>query len=74
MGVRDACGPTYSDLRRSSLWGHEACKDAPEWMCGTHAGTPTRTFGGAPHGATKRVRSVPKCACGTHANAAAGAF
>ena len=41
---------------------------------GTHVDTATGAFGGAPYGATKRVRGAPKWAWGRHANAATGAF
>eukprot|EP00959_Pyramimonas_sp_CCMP1952_P127713 2671283-Pyramimonas_sp.AAC.1 len=30
MGVRGICGRTHWDLRRSSLWGHEACEGCAE--------------------------------------------
>eukprot|EP00959_Pyramimonas_sp_CCMP1952_P038946 815554-Pyramimonas_sp.AAC.1 len=30
MGVRDACGHTHWDLRRSSPWGHGACEGCAE--------------------------------------------
>eukprot|EP00959_Pyramimonas_sp_CCMP1952_P132571 2772147-Pyramimonas_sp.AAC.1 len=53
---RDACGLRHWDLRWSSLWGHEALYSVGE----THAGGDTGSFGGAPHGATKRERGVPK--------------
>ena len=40
----------------------------------THAGGGTGAFGGAPYGATKRVRGVPNWVCGTHAGGSTGAF
>ena len=56
LGVADACGPPYLDLRWGSLWGYETLS----WAWRTHAAPPTWTFGGAPYGATKRVRGVPR--------------
>ena len=40
-------------------------RGVPTWVWGAHAGGGTGAFGGAPHGATKRVRDVPKWA-GSH--------
>eukprot|EP00959_Pyramimonas_sp_CCMP1952_P156207 3266944-Pyramimonas_sp.AAC.1 len=50
LGVADACGHPHRGLRWSSLWSHEALYCV--WW--THAGTPARAFGGAPHEATQR--------------------
>ena len=45
------------------------------WAGGRYANPAAAgTFGGAPYGATKRVRGVPKLAAGRHATPAAGAF
>eukprot|EP00959_Pyramimonas_sp_CCMP1952_P304122 6365143-Pyramimonas_sp.AAC.1 len=41
---------------------------------GRHANFATGAFGGAPDGATKRVRSAPKWVLGHRANPASGAF
>ena len=35
-------------------------RGVPKWVGGTHANCATEASGGAPHGATKRVRGVPK--------------
>ena len=56
----DACEPCHWGLRWSSLWGHEACEGCAEMGGGTHANPATGTLGGAPYGATNRVRGVPK--------------
>ena len=40
----------------------------------SYAGASTGALGGAPYGATKRVRGVPGCVAGTHVSAATGAF
>eukprot|EP00959_Pyramimonas_sp_CCMP1952_P373884 7830105-Pyramimonas_sp.AAC.1 len=50
LGVADACGHPYWDLRWSSQWGHEA----PYWVWRTHVATPPQPLGGVPYGATKR--------------------
>ena len=64
MGVRGACGRLHWGLRWSSLWGHETCEGCAEmgmrWAGRTHAVGATGAFGGAPDGATKRVRGAPK--------------
>ena len=54
----------------NSLWGHEPCEGCAE-ICG---GDACGTFGGAPYGATTRVRDVPTWAAGAHANGASGTF
>ena len=41
---------------------------------GRHARSATGAFGGAPYGATKRVRGVPKWMGGRHARFATGDF
>ena len=51
------CGCRF---RWSSLWGHEACEGCATMGWRRHAGAATGAFGGAPNGATKRVRGVPK--------------
>ena len=51
------CGYRF---RWSSLWGHkprEGCAKMGRWR---HADPPAGAFGGAPYGATNRVRGVPK--------------
>ena len=40
--------------------GHKRVRDVPKNVVGKHAGPGTGAFGGAPYGATKRVRGVPK--------------
>eukprot|EP00959_Pyramimonas_sp_CCMP1952_P036438 762766-Pyramimonas_sp.AAC.1 len=65
LGGGDACGRSNWDLRWGPLWGHEALY----WVCVTHAGGPTGTFGVAPYGATKRCTGL----CGTHAGGPTGA-
>ena len=47
-------------LRWSSLWGHEPCEGCAEMARWRHAGPGTGALGGAPYGATQRVRGVPK--------------
>eukprot|EP00959_Pyramimonas_sp_CCMP1952_P060627 1266292-Pyramimonas_sp.AAC.1 len=46
----------------------------PTLVCGTHAGGPTGGFGGAPYGATKRMRGVPNWVSRTHADGPTGGF
>eukprot|EP00959_Pyramimonas_sp_CCMP1952_P215504 4508467-Pyramimonas_sp.AAC.1 len=46
----------------------------PKWVAGTHVITATGAFGGAPNGATKRVRGVPKWVAETHAITSTVAF
>ena len=51
-------------LRWSSLWGHKPCEGCAKmgvygWRS-PHADPPPGAFGGAPYGATNRVRGVPK--------------
>eukprot|EP00959_Pyramimonas_sp_CCMP1952_P340347 7128851-Pyramimonas_sp.AAC.1 len=50
--------------RGVSLWGHETCEVCvcvcvPKSARSRHADPAAGAFGGAPHGATKRVRGVP---------------
>eukprot|EP00959_Pyramimonas_sp_CCMP1952_P447566 9371557-Pyramimonas_sp.AAC.1 len=51
-----------------NVWG------VSNWVALTHASAATGAFGGAPFGATDRVRGVPKWVALTHANAATWAF
>ena len=44
----------------SSLWGHETCEGSAGRDPSHHVNAATGAFGGAPHGATERVRGVPK--------------
>eukprot|EP00959_Pyramimonas_sp_CCMP1952_P365377 7652373-Pyramimonas_sp.AAC.1 len=53
--------PPVSFSKRNAFGGasYRATKGVsgvPKWACGAHVGTPTGIFGGAPYGATKRVR------------------
>ena len=91
LGRGDACDRGHWDIRWSSLWGHETCKECAKMgrhrhancatgalepperdeTCegcakigrGCHASCATGTLVGAPYGATKRVRGVPRTAC-----------
>ena len=56
LGEGTACEPPQWGLRWSSLWGYETLP----WAKEPHADTPSGAFGGAPYGATKRVRGVPR--------------
>ena len=47
-------------IRWNSLWGHETCEGCAEMGRRCHANFPIGALGGAPFGATKRVRGVPK--------------
>ena len=47
-------------LRWGSLWGHETCEGCAEMGAGNHVDPATVALGGAPYGATKRVRGAPK--------------
>ena len=60
LGAGDACERSHWDLQWSSLWGHETCEGCAERARGRHADAATGAFGGAPYGAAKRVRGVPK--------------
>ena len=64
MGAVGACERSHLGLRWSSLWGHETCEGVPKWVRWAHANAAIWAFGGAPYGATKRVRGVPKGAGG----------
>ena len=44
------------------------------WAGWTHVNAATGAFGGAPYGATNRVRGVPKWVARTHVDSATGAF
>ena len=59
-GAVAPCELSHWGLRWSSLWGHETCEGCAEMGRWRHANFPTGAFGGAPYGATKRVRGVPK--------------
>ena len=50
--------PFHWGLRWSSPWGPETCEVCAEMSGGRHANPATGAFGGAPDGATKRVRGV----------------
>eukprot|EP00959_Pyramimonas_sp_CCMP1952_P225182 4708686-Pyramimonas_sp.AAC.1 len=56
--LRDPPPPSPSLPR--SLWGHEMCERCAEVGLGDARGRGSGAFGGAPDGATKRVRGVPK--------------
>ena len=74
MRGRDACGHRHLGLRWSSLRGHET-REGCALLCGSDAaGGATGAFGGAPYGATKRARGVPKWMAGAHAGTAGWAF
>eukprot|EP00959_Pyramimonas_sp_CCMP1952_P469888 9495731-Pyramimonas_sp.AAC.1 len=56
-----ACNLRHWNFRRNSLWGREPrVKGVPKQVAVTHAICATGAFGGAPCGATGRVRGVPK--------------
>ena len=55
-GGGDACEHRHWGLRWSSLWGHETLS----WAGETHASAASGALGGAPYGATNRLRGVPK--------------
>ena len=74
LGVRDACGHTHWDLRWSSLWGHETCEGCSDMEVELHADPAPGAFGGAPYGATNRVRGVLKRVRRAHTSAATGTF
>eukprot|EP00959_Pyramimonas_sp_CCMP1952_P218505 4570050-Pyramimonas_sp.AAC.1 len=62
IGAVVSCERNHWGPGRSSLWGHEArevCVCVPKWVRWCHANATTGAFGGASHGATKRVRGVP---------------
>eukprot|EP00959_Pyramimonas_sp_CCMP1952_P067966 1418627-Pyramimonas_sp.AAC.1 len=48
------------DLRWSSLWGHGTCEGCAKMELRRQADCATGTLGGAPYGATERVRGVTK--------------
>ena len=73
MGAAVPCERSHLGIRRSSPWGHEACEGVPKWVWGAHAGGGTGAFGGAPYGATTRVRGVLNWVCVTHAGGPVGA-
>jgi len=54
------CELRHWDLRWSSLWGHNTCEGCAKMGRRRHAGCATGTLDGAPYGATKHVRCVPK--------------
>ena len=58
MGAVPPCERSYWGLRWSSLCGHEACEECAEMGVEPHANAAIGAFGGAPYGATKRVRGV----------------
>ena len=67
LGGGDACGPHWG-LPWSSTWGHETCEGCAEMGVKPHANFATEAFGGAPDGATTRVRDVPTLGLEPHAN------
>ena len=69
-----ACEHRHLGFRWSSLWGCEPCERVPKRPTGTHANTAECAFGGAPDGATHRVRGVPKQPDGAHTNTTTWAF
>eukprot|EP00959_Pyramimonas_sp_CCMP1952_P017339 368186-Pyramimonas_sp.AAC.1 len=60
MGAVLACGLCHWGPQRSSLWGHAPCEGCSKWVRSPPAACATAAFGGAPCGATNRVRGVPK--------------
>ena len=68
------CGGAAMRTAPLGPWGHEACEGCAEVDPRRHAGPGTGAFGGAPYGATKCVRGVPRWVRWAHAKAAAGAF
>ena len=60
LGGGDACEFRHWDRRWSSLWGHETREGCAEMGVVSNTPAPTGALGGAPYGATKRVRGVPK--------------
>ena len=60
MGVGEACERSHWGLRWSSLWGHDPREGCATVGAVLHATPTIGAFGGAPYGATKRVRGVPK--------------
>ena len=60
MSGADACEHPYLGLRWSSLWGYETCEGCAKMGWGRHANAAIWALDGAPSGATKRVRGVPK--------------
>ena len=54
------CRRSHWGLRWSSLWGHETCEGCARRGPNHHADAATGAFGGAPYGATERVRGAPK--------------
>eukprot|EP00959_Pyramimonas_sp_CCMP1952_P056998 1190025-Pyramimonas_sp.AAC.1 len=61
MGVGDACGRWYWGLRWDSLWGHETREGCADMGFGAHVDGSSGASDGAPYGATKHVKGVPKC-------------
>ena len=59
-------GPRWS----TPYGGHETCEGCADMGAVMYAGPASAAFGGAPHGATKRVRGVPTWVAGAHAAAA----
>eukprot|EP00959_Pyramimonas_sp_CCMP1952_P289086 6046040-Pyramimonas_sp.AAC.1 len=61
MGAAGACVRWHLGLRWSSLRGHETCEGCAKWMM--HRARESAgiwAYGGAPYGATKGVRGVPR--------------
>eukprot|EP00959_Pyramimonas_sp_CCMP1952_P062900 1315109-Pyramimonas_sp.AAC.1 len=62
MGAAFACERSHGGRRWSSPWGqesNEALRGVPKWARWAYANAGMWAFGGAPDGATKRVRGVP---------------
>eukprot|EP00959_Pyramimonas_sp_CCMP1952_P409181 8575312-Pyramimonas_sp.AAC.1 len=55
-----ACGCCYWGLGWSSLRSHEACEKCTNMVVEPHAGAAPGAVGGAPYGATNRVKRAPK--------------
>eukprot|EP00959_Pyramimonas_sp_CCMP1952_P432474 9056432-Pyramimonas_sp.AAC.1 len=50
------------------------CGECRNWCVGTHAGGGSEAFGGAPYGATERVRGAPTWVWRTNAGGGTGAI
>eukprot|EP00959_Pyramimonas_sp_CCMP1952_P320633 6709852-Pyramimonas_sp.AAC.1 len=75
MGAVGACERWHLGIRWGSVCaGHEACEVCVcvcvlKWAQWAHASAGIWAFGGAPYGATERVRGVPEWARWAHASA-----
>eukprot|EP00959_Pyramimonas_sp_CCMP1952_P123889 2590057-Pyramimonas_sp.AAC.2 len=58
-GRGTACEPCHWGRWWGSPWDHEACEGCAETGGDQHANPAVWAFGGAPYGATNRVRGVP---------------